>query len=100
MSYIEEENGQRIVITCEAIFSDHVLLNLAKQFSDRENVQYICFDLMYVEFLHSPSLAELVRTYVFLQKRNIKLQISHVAKINRQVLERTSLNTLFEILDD
>ena len=100
MSYTEDNNGQRIVITCEAIFSEHVLLNLAKEHIDNDQVKAICFDLMYVEFLHSPSLAELVRTYVFLQKRGIQLQLSHVARINRQILERTNLNQLFDVLGD
>lgn len=91
-------NDAHIRIICEAIFSDGVLLSLAQKHENKPGIKSICFDMQYVEFLHSPSLAELVRTYTHLQKRGITLKVVHLAPINAQIMKRTNLDQLIEVI--
>lgn len=86
-----------LFIACEPIFEIGTLYTMVlKKIAD--NTTEVCIDMTWIEHLHSPSLAELVRIYVHLQKMNIELSLKSLNRMNRSLLEISRLDTLITVL--
>ncbi|NRA37762.1 MAG: STAS domain-containing protein [Planctomycetes bacterium] len=86
-----------VSIVCEPIFELGILYNMVIESIDK-NCKNVCIDMQWVEHIHSPSLAEIIRIYVHLKNEGIQLSLKSLNRMNRSILEICRLDNLITII--
>jgi anti-anti-sigma factor len=96
MNVVRDHVLLRITIIMSPVFKPgYFSWMVQEQVQDQD--RHVILDLRHVEILHSPMLAELVQTYIHLQKRQVSLEVVGVSETNRRLFRYTRLDELISV---